>query len=272
MILTEIPLIIVSILFWSVILSFIPTTLYLMLINPPIYEAHRAQSLGIYIIHGESKVDKHRSAQIKWVGAIYGVCVIFMGIVFWVNAVRTGRLEVTPFDILSAISVVFFWISVLAYFPFAMYLFMKNPWRLKEGGVCLNRIYIGYGICILIFSMIFANQWLHEKEIWLRFSDFSKSLLIIIFCSLIISYLPILTYILIVRARHPLKLHAIHPNTIFVIYFLCFFVFSGVYLYSWLYIKLHKIPESKIEWLWWAAGDRPDIAAAQREPRSQILG
>ncbi len=165
------------------------------------------------------------------IGIIYAACLVFFSFIYVFN--QQQQVEgIKPFDILSTLSVVFFWVSILTYLPIAFYLILKNPWQYKEEGVCLAAVYISYGVCILIFSGIFAFHWLKSHHFLIRVGDVVSSLLIIIFGSAVLSYLPILVYVFL-RIINPYKQRQVHPNTVFVIYSVCFLLFSSIYVINW---------------------------------------
>ena len=229
--------------FWSAILSFVPTTLYLLLINPPLYRAKQKQSLGIYVIKEEFVVTKWRRTRLKMVAAIYVSCLVFFAVIYACN-LRYNVIGIGPFNVLSTVSVIFFWVSILSYLPIAIYLFLKNPWKSKEEGVCLTGLYLVYGFCMLMFSIIYAYSWLKEKQLLIGAEEIVASLLSVVVCSALLSYLPILTYVFLTVAN-PLKSKDIKPNTIFIIYSVCFLFFSVVYLNRWVLDKragVHQLP------------------------------
>jgi len=223
--------VILLILFWSAVLAFIPTTLYLLVKNPPLYRADRISSQGIFILSEEFHVEKSKKSRMRIIGMIYAACLVFFSCIYVFN--QQQQVEgIKPFDVLSTLFVVFFWVSILSYLPIAIYLVLKNPWQYKEEGVCLTAVYIFYGACILIFSGIFAFHWLKSNHLLGSAGDISSSLLIIIFGAAVLSYLPILVYVYL-RIARPYKQRPVHPNTIFVIYSLCFLLFSSIYLINW---------------------------------------
>jgi hypothetical protein len=125
-----------------------------------------------------------------------------------------------------------FWVSILTYLPIGLYLILKNPWQYKEEGVCLTTIYIFYGVGLLIYSGIFAYHWLKSHHWFVTMGDGLASLLIVLFGAAVLSYLPILVYVYLQIAR-PYRQKPVHPNIIFVIYSLCFLLFSSIYLLNW---------------------------------------
>ena len=222
--------------FWSAILSFVPITLYLLLINPPLYRAEQKHLLGIYIIKEEFLLTKRRRTRVKVAGGIYGICLLFFTAVYALNHAQYGHKGISPFNILSSISVIFFCISVLSYLPIAFYLFLKNPWKSKEEGFCLTGIYVAYGLCILIFSIAYGYIWLEERQLLVGAEDIFGSLATVIFCSALISYTPILIYIFL-KLADPLKDKKIRPHVIFIIYSISFLFFSALYINKWVLDK-----------------------------------
>ncbi len=219
-------------LFWSAVLSFIPITFYLMVKNPPIYKAQEAISKGIFILGQDAQMRKDKRVRVRTVAMAYSICLLFFTFVYAVNRLNNQE-GVDPFDILSTLSILFFWFSVLSYFPIAVYLFIKNPWRYKEEGVCLTRIYVAYGLGILIFSIFFAVNWLKNGEFLLQAEEIFVSLCTMFFSSVVIAYLPILIYVYVKKAS-PYRIKKVHPNIIFIIYSVCFLVFSSIYVVNWI--------------------------------------
>ncbi len=218
--------------FWSAVLSFIPVTFYLLVKNPPLYRAEGVAAKGIFIIGQDAELKKEKKARTKIAAMIYGICFLLVSGVYLLN-LPGGSGGVNPFDILSTLSVLFFWFSVLSYLPIAVYLFIQDPWQYKEEGICLTRIYKVYGLGILIFSVFFAVHWLRSRNFSLQTEEIFISLLGMFFSSLIVSYLPILLYIYLKKAN-PCRIKKIHPNVIFMIYSVCFLIFSVIYAYNWI--------------------------------------
>lgn len=218
--------------FWSAILSFVPITFYLLLINPPLYKTEQKHLLGIYIIKEEFLLTKMRRTRLRVAAGIYAVCLLFFTAVYVVNQTQYGHKGLGPFNVLSSLSVIFFWMSVVSYLPMAFYLFLKNPWKSKEEGFCLTGIYIGYGFCILLFSIAYAYVWLKEKQLLIGAEDLFGALATVIFCAALISYIPILIYIFL-KVADPLKNKKIGPHVIFIIYSICFLFISAVYINKW---------------------------------------
>lgn len=222
---------IILVLFWSAVLAFVPTTFYLLIKNPPLYKADQVISKGIFIISQESWIKKAKRSRVRVVLMIYVLCVVFFSGAYIFN--RQQQVEgVKPFDVLSTISVALFWFSVLSYLPVGLYLFLKNPWQYREEGVCLTAIYFIYGVGILILSLIFSFFWLQSNHLLVNAGDVLSSLAIILFGSLVLSYLPILVYVFFMAASF-YKKRQFHFNTIFVIYSICFLFFSTLYIVNW---------------------------------------
>lgn len=239
------------ILFWAAALAFVPITFYLLIKNPPLYKADRISSRGIFIISEESQVKKSKKSRIKTAGLIYAACLVFFSSIYFLNGGQESQ-GIKPFDVLSTVSIILFWFSILTYLPIAVYLLMKNPWQHKEEAVCLTSIYISYGIAVLIFSLIFLSHWLTDSRWRLGTAEIWESVLTIIVGASILSYVPILTYIFL-RISRVYKSTMIHFNTIFVIYSICFLLFSGIYLVNWVSDR-----KSGLKYKSWADHFRPD--------------
>ncbi len=219
--------------FWSAVLSFIPVTLYLFFVNPPLNQIEQERLRGIYVLKKDFQLVEGRKSRTRKVIYIYGICFFLLTFVYLFNRTHYGHADVSPFNILSSVVIVFFWFSILSYLPFAIYLFFKNPWQAKEEGICLTRIYIGYGICILFFSVIYAYFWLKGKNMFVGIEEVLVALLGTIFAAVVISYVPILTYVFFMFARQK----GPRINSIFIIYSLCFLIFSAVYAKQWVINK-----------------------------------
>lgn len=211
--------------FWAVILSFIPTTLYLLFINPQIYAFRSARAVGIYVLNEEAQQASREKAQVRVVTLIFVLCFLLVSAGFFLK-------WNVPFDILSTATIVFFALAVLFYIPVIIYIILRKPWRYHERGICLNGLYIGYGIALLIFSGIFAYYWMSARGLILSFSNTMSTVFFIFVASAALSYLPILTYIFMSEVKHQRLRRVHHPNILFIIYALCFLVCTGVYFYD----------------------------------------
>lgn len=236
---------ILLVLFWSAVMAFVPSTFYLMIKNPPLYKAQQIVSRGIFILGDESKIRSRQQSRARAILIIYGVCIAFLGGAYGFNRLN-GVGGLGPLDIASGVSLMLFGFSILSYLPVGIYLLWKNPWQYKEEGLCLSRMYLIYGMGLLVFSIFFVAHWLNNKGLSVGAFDMLWSLLIILGGSAVIAYLPILIYIY-VKILHPYKKSQIHPNTIFVIFSLCFLLFSGIYAVNWMSDKntSTKIPKNR---------------------------
>ena len=220
---------------------------YLLIKNPPLYKAERTRSRGIFILGDESRTQASKKSRTRTVLIIYGACVALFSCVYGLNRLN-GAGGLGPLDIASSVSVMLFGFSILSYLPFAIYLLWKNPWQYKEEGLCLNRMYFVYGGGLLIFSIFFAVHWLKTKGLSVAAVDVLWSVLIVFGGSAAVSCLPVLIYVYMKIIR-PYKKDRIHPNTIFVIYSLCFLIFSSIYAVNWMSDKkagLEQKPYEKI--------------------------
>jgi len=221
--------------FWAAVLAFVPTTFYLLVKNPPISKAERINSEWIYILSQEDDVKKARNSRIWTVLLIYLVCFIVLLIAYVVNLQRNSS-GVWPFDILSSLSVIFFWFSVVSYLPVVAYLTLKNPWKKQEDGPCLNGIFIGYGIAILVFSVAFALLWMKRHGVSIGLIEVGAPIVYMLFSSVVVAYLPILAYVLMKQGK-VFRSRIIHANIIFIIYSLSFLTSSVVYVISWIAVR-----------------------------------
>lgn len=218
--------------FWSAVFSFIPSVIYLI-INPlESFAAEKLSAKNIFVIKKEISLGQEKRRRNKGICIIYAVCFVFMVVLSLINWVRSGEAVVAPIDILSTISVILFCFAVLTYSPIVLYLVFKDPLRYKDEGVYLRRTFVGYGICIALFSMVYAHHWLKNKGILVGAWDLFSSLFICIFSAACLSYLPILVYILI-KSRKP-GATGIRPSIIFVVFVISFLLFSGLYVKGWI--------------------------------------
>lgn len=221
--------------FWAAVLAFVPTTFYLLAKNPPISKAERINSEWIYILSQEDDVKKARNSRIWTVLLIYLICFMILLIAYVANLKRSVS-GVWPFDILSSLSVIFFWFSVASYLPIVAYLTVKNPWKKHEDGPCLNGIFIGYGIAILIFSILFALLWMKRHGFSVGLIEVGAPLVYMLFSSIVVAYLPILAYVLMKQGK-VFRSRIIHTNIIFIMYSLSFLASSVVYVISWIAVR-----------------------------------
>lgn len=223
------------ILFWAAVFSFVPSAIYLI-INPlESIEAEKLSSKNIFVIKKEVDFEREKKRRRRGICIIYGICVVVMVCLFVINWTRSGTASVMPIDIVSALSVILFSLAVLTYFPVVIYLVVKDPWRYKKEGVYLRTLFIAYGNCIFVFSVIYVYQWLKNKGIFIDRLDLLASLFICVIAASCISYLPVLTYILI-KSRKSVAM-CIRPSIIFMIFSISFILFSGLYVHDWILDK-----------------------------------
>ncbi|MEW5895409.1 MAG: hypothetical protein AB1650_06605 [Candidatus Omnitrophota bacterium] len=220
------------ILFWSAVLSFVPVTYYLLIKNPPILKAERMRDMGIFVIGQDVVTRKREAVRTKTLAVIYGLCAVFLSVVYFLNILQ-NKTGVAPFDVLSTVSVILFAFSLVTYLPFAMYLALKNPWKNREEGACLTCIFMGYGAALLVFSVIFAFRWLQRYQMQVGIDEIVISVFAVFFSSLAIAYLPICFYIFR-KIANPYRPKQLHPNVIFVIYSVCFLLFSSIFIVNWI--------------------------------------
>jgi len=221
--------------FWAAVLAFVPTTFYLLAKNPPISKIERINSEWIYILSQEDDLKKAQTSRVWTVLLIYLACFAVLLMVYVFNFQRNAE-GVWPFDILSSLSVIFFWFSVLSYLPIVAYLTLKNPWKKQEDGPCLNGIFIGYGIAILIFSIAFALLWMKRHGVSVGLIEIGAPLVYMLFSSIVVAYLPILAYVLMKQGK-VFRSRIIHTNIIFIMYSLSFLASSAVYVASWIAVR-----------------------------------
>lgn len=227
------------ILFWSAVLSFVPSAYYLLIQNPPIVKAERMLEKGIIVIGRERMIRRAETRRVRVVAVIYGFCVVIFSEVYFFNAIHQAS-GIKPLDILSTLSVVLFGFSVITYLPIAIYLAVKNPWQDREEGVCLTRLFIGYGIALLAFSVVFVFRWLNAHQLPIGIKELCYSFAVVFVSSAAISYLPICLYVF-TRIANPYRLRRVHPNVLFLIYSLCFLAFASVFITNWVVDKRHAI-------------------------------
>jgi len=218
--------------FWAAVLAFVPTTFYLLAKNPPISKIERVNSEWIYILSQEDDLKKARASRARTVLFIYCLCLAILMATYFINF-QNSRLGIWPFDILSSLSVIFFWFSVFSYLPIVFYLTLKNPWKKQEDGPCLTGIFIGYGISILVFSVVFALSWMKRHGISIGIVEIGAPLVYMFISSIFVSYLPILAYVLMKKGK-VFRTRIVHANIIFIIYSVSFFTSSVVYVASWI--------------------------------------
>ncbi|MFA5059743.1 MAG: hypothetical protein WC676_03865 [Candidatus Omnitrophota bacterium] len=220
------------ILFWGGVLAFVPVTFYLLIKNPPLRQLETVRGRGIFIMTDESKLARGKESRVKTIGVIYAVSCALVLVWYLIN--RKEGSGVVPLDVFSSFSVILFYFSMLTYIPVIFYLRWCKPWQYREEGMCLTGIYHLYGVGIFAFAGFFLYSWLKQKGLVLYPQQVFYALLGAIFAAALLSYLPILAYVL-VRALRSWQDRPIRPNIIFVIYSLCFVVFSIIYVFEWLY-------------------------------------
>lgn len=218
--------------FWAGIMSFVPSVIYLILNPIRSNKAEKSQGEGIFLIKAEVQLNKEKHRRVRGVRTIYLICVLFFFIVYIYNQISRGHTSIVPFDILSALSVVFFLSSFVAYLPFAGYLFIKKPWSFDEEGIILTRIFILYGFCILFFSLIYIYSWLGARGLLLEAKEMFLTILSLFLGATGIAYLPILFYIFTAISGFKRALGP-RPSTIFIIYSVSFLIFSFIYIFGW---------------------------------------
>ena len=103
--------------FWSVVLSFVPAVIYLI-INPlESIKAEELSSRNIFIIKQESALNKEKRKRNKGVCIIYSICLAITTCFALFNWARSGQAAIIPLDILSVTSGVFFCFAALTYLP-----------------------------------------------------------------------------------------------------------------------------------------------------------
>jgi len=219
--------------FWAAVVSFIPIVFYLLIKNPPIYHIDNIRSRGIYILQEENFLQKNLRSRKRLVVLIYLGSFVFVALIFLNNYFRLARAGVWPIDILSAAAIALFGFSILTYVPVAIYVFLRVPAENREGGLCVTRYFMGYGLAILVFSVFFVRQWLIEQGLWVRAGDAAFTLGTLLLGGGALAYLPVLAYVFGLRAFKPQRFRAVHPNVIFLIYSICFLLFAAVYFFSW---------------------------------------
>lgn len=220
--------------FWSAVFAFVPVSYYLLVKNPPVYGAKNIQSQGIYILQEETLLERRLRNRKKTILLIYFACFVMVASCALINFLQTGNLNVYPFDILSSLSVIMFWISVIIYIPIALYIFLHNPWHFQNEGICMNRLFVGYGLGLLMFSFFFALSWLRTHQVGFSIKDIFAAAGILLFGGMALALLPSFTYHLISKIDGLRRKLNFHPNTIFVIYSICFLTFTVVYIHSWI--------------------------------------
>jgi len=218
--------------FWSAIFSFVPAVMYLI-INPlESIISEKLRMKGIYVIRKEIELDGEKKRRIRGVCIIYSICFALTVCLSVFNWMRFGEAARVPIDILSTMSVVLFCFAALTFLPIMLCLIFITPWRYKKEGVYLRWTFVGYGVCIMLFSVFYAYHWLKNKGILVDPWDLISPLFICIFGAACLSYLPILGYVL-VKSSKPVVM-GMRPSVIFVIFGISFLLFSGIFVQEWI--------------------------------------
>lgn len=234
-------------LFWAAVISFLPNAIYLMTHPLESYRAEKARQKKIFILYQESRLEAEKKDRLRMMGMIFLICLALSVCLYIFNWVRNGRPGLYPLDIISAVLIICFWISVLGYIPVLFYFMLVRPWKLKEEGIFLKKILFIYGALMLVFSLFYASDWLTRQNILSSASEFVSACVVVFYATSILAYLPILFYIL-PRASHK---HGgqISLYTVFVIYCCCFLAFTLIYSIEWIHNKragYEYIPWTKI--------------------------
>ncbi|HOY09320.1 MAG TPA: hypothetical protein PLB05_04505 [Candidatus Omnitrophota bacterium] len=214
--------------FWAAILSFIPTFFYLFVLNPLIVRFETTHRKGIFDIHEETLYEQRKKSRGKVVLMIYGVCLLIGAAVFLLNWRQYQQPGINPFDILSALSVILFWSSVLTYLPFRYYLTRRPPGWYKEEGVCLPGMFVTCGAAMLLFSLLFTHHWFKIRAVPVQFQDMISGTLLLILPAAVVSYFSVWVYIFYKFSRLS-KDHTVRSSVIFVIYSICFVLLAGLF-------------------------------------------
>ena len=241
----EIIVILIVISFWAAVASFIPTTFYLLLINPRIRKAQRLDKEYVSTREKKKRARKKSSLHTKITKGIYVACFTLVGALYVFKWIRFEQRGLSPFNFLFASTVTMFYAAILTYIPAYFFFRFKNPPFREEDEVCLGGIYIFYSVCMLNFAVFYVFQWLKNQDIFVDVVQVIMSSMIIFITSAGLSYLPILLYIFF-RIANPRKQKKIHSNVIFVMYSICFLISSGVYIIQW---NANRLP-GRIQGLW----------------------
>ena len=216
------------VLFWAAILSYVPMALYLLVVNPPLYYADAIQARGIFILNDEEKTKKKKRFRGRFVSLIYGTSAFLLQAVYFWNAGHQ-QMTVSPFDIIASTAMLIFSLAVITYLPAGYLVSFQRSVYEKTSGICLTRTFVGYGIGVLLFSLVFFLKRIKGVQMTLGTDEILFSLMIIFIVSLTLAYLPTLMYIFLNKTVFP-EGERLHPNIIFVIYSVCFLSFSTIYI------------------------------------------
>jgi len=155
--------------FWGAVLAFVPVTFYLLIKNPPLYQTGKSMSRGIYILTDERFLKRGEGQRARVVSLIYAGSIFLVLAIYFLNA-TSGR-GFYPLNILSSFSIVLFCFSVVSYLPLAFYMSWKGYLRIDGESLCLSRIFMFYGVGIVLFSAFFALEWFKSRGVVLGLAD-----------------------------------------------------------------------------------------------------
>ncbi|MCK5213998.1 MAG: hypothetical protein KAR05_01435 [Candidatus Omnitrophica bacterium] len=219
--------------FWAGIISFIPTTLFLLFINPRLAKSQRLNTAGIIILGSKTKLHDIKMIRSRNIRLIYWICFSIIALVYCYKWIQLHQTDLSPFNFLFAITIILFFVSVLTYGPLAVYLAHRYPHRYEEEGLCLEGSYIFSGVCVLIFCILYVFHWLKTHHLVIDFLHLVTSFVIVSITTAAVSYLPILVYIFL-KIADPKMQKKIHFNIIFIVYSICFCISSIIYIIQWL--------------------------------------
>jgi len=222
-----------QVVFWSAVLAYVPSAVYLVLNPIRSIRAEKASAQGIFILQAEDRIIVEKKRRLRGIVVIYAICLGLVLCAMTVGLMRGEGFGVGPFAILSSLSILVFCFATLTYLPFAYFIVMKNPQRFQAEGLYLRRVFIYYGVGLLVYGVFFSVKWLESRGIIVFVDEFVGSLLIICFASAVLSYLPVMIYSFFVM-RHPFRGRFVSLRIIFAIYTLCFLLFSGLYIHGWI--------------------------------------
>jgi len=219
--------------FWSAVLAYVPSALYLVLNPIRSIRAEKASAQGIFILQAEDRIIVEKKRRLIGIAVIYAICLGLVLFGMTVGLMRGEGLGVGPFAILSSLSIMVFCFATLTYLPFAYFIVMKNPQRFQAEGLYLRRVFIFYGAGLLAYGVFFSVNWLETQGIIVFIDEFAGSFLIIFFASAVLSYLPVMIYSFFMM-KHPFRGRVVSLRIIFAIYTICFLLFSGLYIHGWI--------------------------------------